>query len=139
MTLTAVNMSLYELPSCHRLNRRRHQRVLLHQVHQIQSDNLPVLMSPVFSSGLQKAMKAAEGHEVTRFGGTCPPPHPTPPFKMSGPQWGTEKCSKIRFAKRFEQDGECLCRRGVLSAPNTHRNSGLGLSVQFLSSTGSAA
>lgn len=26
--------------------------------------------------------------------------------------WGRKKCFKIRFAKRFEQDGECLCMRG---------------------------
>lgn len=35
---------------------------------------------------------------------------------------------------------ESVCAgEGVLSAANTHRNSGLGLSIQFLRSTGSFA
>lgn len=79
--------------------------------------------------------RAAKGREVTKLKvGAL--------FKMSATQlWREQKKKnfKIRFAKRFEQDGECLCRRGVLSAVNTHRNSGLGLSIQFLRSTGSRA
>lgn len=62
------------------------------------------------------AARAAQGQEVRRLKALAP-------FKTVGSTMGAEKCFKIRF----QQDGECLCRRGLLSAANTHRKSGLGI------------